>query len=192
MSDYEVPDVVDVHSPRRSTAIDLEARLQQLEHLLDQAKAVPLSSSIMLNRAEVEGLLHDLRAAMPEEVRQARWVVKEREEVLASARAERERILEEARSERARLISRTEVVEAANRETDRIIDDAHERARQLRLEADDYVDTRLGDFEGVLEETLQSIERGRDRLRGRPGVGEVVGDRASHDSRSPATRPGRA
>jgi cell division septum initiation protein DivIVA len=182
-SDYEVPEVVDVHSPgRRGTpAMDLEAKLQQLERMLAEAKTVPLSSSIMLNRAEIDGLIHDMRAAMPEEMRQARWVVKERSEVLESARSERDRILEEARSERARLISRTEVVEAANREADRIVDDARERARQLQLEADDYVDAKLANFEIVLGKTLQAVERGRDRLRGRLAADELVEDLAAEE-----------
>ncbi len=183
-SDFDVPDVVDVHSPRRTgsaPAVDFEAKLQHLEEMARDAKVVPLSSSIMLNRAEVDGLLHDMRAALPEEMRQARWVVKEREDVLESARAEHDRILEEARSERARLISRTEVVDAANRESERIIADAEERARQMRLQADDYVDGKLANFEIVLGKTLQAVERGRDKLRGRMHGDDLVDDLAADD-----------
>jgi len=178
-SDFDVPDVVDVHSPRRTSqapAVDFEAKLQHLEEITREAKVVPLSSSIMLNRAEVEGLIHDMRAALPEEMREARWVVKEREDVLESARAEHDRILEEARSERARLISRTEVVDAANREAERIVADAEERARQMRLQADDYVDGKLANFEIVLGKTLQAVERGRHKLRGRMHGDETIDD----------------
>lgn len=187
-SDFDVPDVVDVHSPRTTDApaIDMEAKLQHLEQLVRDAKVVPLSSSIMLNRAEVDGIIHDMRAAMPEEMRQARWVVKEREEVLESARAEHHRILEEARSERARLISRTEVVEAANREGDRIIADAEERARQMRLQADDYVDGKLANFEIVLGKTLQTVQRGRNKLRGRMHGDELVEDLNAQDDHDTA------
>lgn len=178
-SDFDVPDVVDVHSPRRTSqapAVDFEAKLQHLEEITRVAKVVPLSSSIMLNRSEVEGLIHDMRAALPEEMREARWVVKEREDVLESARAEHDRILEEARSERARLISRTEVVDAANREAERIVADAEERARQMRLQADDYVDGKLANFEIVLGKTLKAVERGRDKLRGRMHGDETIDD----------------
>lgn len=181
--DFDVPEVVDVHAPGSSQApaVDFEARLTHLEHLVRHAKPVPLSSSVMLNRPEVEGILADLQAAMPEEMREARWVVKEREEVLESARAEHDRILEEARSERARLISRTEVVDAANREAERIVADAQGRARELRLQADDYVDGKLANFEIVLGKTLQTVERGRDRLRGRLHADEVVDEMAAND-----------
>lgn len=185
MSDYEVPEVVDVHDPERNRgrgdAIDLDNRLRQLERMVAEAKIVPLSSSIMLNRAEVDGIIDDLRNAMPDELRQARWVVKEREEVLEAARAEAQRIIEEARSERARLISRTEVVEAANRESARIVEDAQERARQMRLDADDYVDGKLANFEIVLNKTLHTVDRGREKLRGRLHGDELVEDLNADD-----------
>ncbi len=47
MSDYEVPEVVDVHEPQRARgdAIDLDNRLRQLERMVAEAKIVPLSSS---------------------------------------------------------------------------------------------------------------------------------------------------
>ena len=60
--------------------VGLEAKLAQLEELLAEAKPVPLSSSIMLNRAEIDGLVGEIRDAVPEEVKQARWVTKERAE----------------------------------------------------------------------------------------------------------------
>jgi cell division septum initiation protein DivIVA len=183
MSDFDVPDVVDRHEPHRGEgrgdAIDMDTRLRQLEQMVAEAKPVPLSSSIMLGRAEAQGMVADIRSAMPEELRQARWVVKEREEVIESAHAER--IVEEARSERARLISRTEVVEAANREAGRIVDDAQERARQMRLDADDYVDGKLANFEIVLNKTLDAVHKGRDRLRDRLHGDELVQELSDAD-----------
>lgn len=185
MSDFDVPDVVDRHEPQRGDsrgdAIDLDTRLRQLEQMVAEAKPVPLSSSIMLGRAEAQGMVADIRSAMPEELRQARWVVKEREEVIESAHAEAERIVSEARSERARLISRTEVVEAATHEAGRIVDDAQERARQMRLDADDYVDGKLANFEIVLNKTLDAVNRGRDRLRDRLHGDELVQELANDD-----------
>ncbi len=154
------------HGPS-SLPVDVEAKLTQLELLVAEAKTVPLSASIMLNRSEVDGLVTELRDALPEEIKRARWILKERDEVLDKARREAETILEDANAERERLVSRTDVVQAANREADRIVEDAHEQARQLRLEAEDYVDAKLANFEVVLNKTLAAVERGREKLRGR-------------------------
>ena len=182
MSEYDEPEVVDVHAAQhRPVAMDLETKLAQLERMIAEAKAVPLSSSIMLNKAEVDGLVADLQASLPEELRQARWVVKERDDVLEAARSEGHRIVEEAKNERARLIAKTEVVQAANREAERIVEDARERARQIRLEAEDYVDAKLANFEVVLQKTLGAVERGREKLRGRLDADQLAADLAEED-----------
>jgi cell division septum initiation protein DivIVA len=156
--------------------LDLEAKLHHLERMVAEAKAVPLSASIMLNRSEVDALLHDIRTSLPDEITAARHVVKERDDLLASARADAEQVLADARAERERLIARTEVVQAANRESDRIVEEAREQARQIRLEAEDYVDAKLANFEVVLHKTLGAVERGREKLRGRLDADQLAAE----------------
>ncbi|HEX9889001.1 MAG TPA: hypothetical protein VGA69_05955 [Nitriliruptorales bacterium] len=156
--------------------LDIEAKLHQLDRMVADAKPVPLSASVMVNRAELEGLLGELRAAMPEELRQARWVMKERDEIVDKASREAQRLLEDANDERLRLIAKTEVVHAAGREADRIVEEAQEQARQIRLEAEDYVDAKLANFEVVLHKTLSAVERGREKLRGRLDSDELAAD----------------
>lgn len=167
------PTVPSAESAASPTA-DLAARLHELEQLVADAKAVPLSASIMLNRADIDRVLVALRESVPGEVRQARWVMQEQEEILARARSEARRLLHNAQDERHRLVARTEVVQAANREADRIVEDAHERARQIRHEAEDYVDAKLANFEVVLQKTLGAVERGREKLRGRLDAAELA------------------
>lgn len=153
---------------------DVEGRLDELERLVAGAKTVPMSSSILLNRAEVEGLLADLRQRLPEALRQARHVLRQRDELVEQARREADDIVEEARAERAGMLSRTEVVQAANREADRLIAEAQDHARQIRLEAEDYVDAKLANFEVVLNKILTAVARGREKLRGRLDVDELA------------------
>lgn len=153
--------------------MDIEARIQQIEELVQEAKAMPLSSSVLLNREEMLELLEEARRELPEEIKQARWVVKDREELLAKARKEAEAVVARAREEQARIASEQEVARAAREEADRVVTDSREKARLLRLEAEDYVDAKLAQFEIVLEKTISELERslgqvrrGRDRLRG--------------------------
>jgi cell division septum initiation protein DivIVA len=147
--------------------VDVDDRLSRMEQLLAEARPVPLSASVMVNRQDFDDLIAEIRGALPEELRQARWIIKEREDLLAQASREAEQIIADATAERDRLVSETEVVRAARREAERIMDDAREQARVLRLEAEDYVDGKLANFEIVLQKTLAAVERGRDRLRGR-------------------------
>lgn len=160
--------------------MDLAARLQQLEDMIREAKSMPLSSSALLNREEILELVAQMREVLPEEIKQARWVVKDREELLTKARRDSQRIVEEAEQEQLRMATREEVVKRADAEADRILAEAREEARRMRLEAEDYVDAKLAQFEIALQRsseelaatktalgrTLEQVEGGRERLRG--------------------------
>jgi len=154
--------------------VDVESHISHLEQLIAEARPVPLSASVMVNRREIDELLAALRAAMPEEMRQARWVLKERDELLAQGQREAEQLVADAQAEQQRLVSDTEVVRASRREAERILEDAREQARILRLEAEDYVDGKLANFEIALQKTLRTVEKGRERLRGRLASDELA------------------
>lgn len=158
---------------------DLAARLAELEEIVREAKSMPLSSSALLNRDEVLEMLRQMQEELPEEIKQARWVVKDREDLLAKARAEAERIVSEAHEDQLKMARREEVVERARLEAEQVLDQAEDRSRQIRKEAEDYVDAKLAQFEialrKILEDsqvatkglarTLDTVEVGRDRLR---------------------------
>ena len=168
-------------SDHQGVPLDVEGKLHQLERLVAEAKAVPLSASIMLNRAEVDGLVADVRDALPDELTQARWVVKERDEILERAQTDANQILEDARAEAARLVAQQEIVRSADREADRVVEEAREQARQMRLEAEDYVDAKLANFEVVLQKTLSAVEKGRRKLRGRLDTDQLAEDLGEPD-----------
>jgi cell division septum initiation protein DivIVA len=151
--------------------MDMAEELQAVIDEIQNAKPVPFSTSAMVNRKSLVDRLEDVRMNLPREIRQARGVVADRQGTLAQTREEAEAILRAARSERDLMVSRTEIVTAAGREADRIIDDAKIRAREIRMEAEDYVDAKLANFEIVLQKTLNAVARGRESLRGRLEAG---------------------
>jgi cell division septum initiation protein DivIVA len=108
-----------------------------------------------------------MRATIPEEIKQARWIVKERQEMLAEAKREAERIVKEAHDEQLRLVSEQEVVKQAENHAEDIIEEARAREREIRLGAEDYADDILNTLEVNLEKFLAAVQRGRDRLAGR-------------------------
>jgi cell division septum initiation protein DivIVA len=168
--------------------VDISARLLQIEELVRAAKSMPLSASVLVNQEEVLELLQSARAELPEEIKQARWVVKDREELLAKARRDGEAIVQKGIEERARLVSEQEVVRAARDESERLLAEAREQARQMRLEAEDYVDAKLAQFEIALGKTQQELDRsiaqvrrGRDKLRGVSPAQEEFGSEGVFD-----------
>ena len=143
---------------------DTQTLLVQLQDTLDAARSMPLSASVMVNREEFGEILQQAIDGLPEELRQARWLLKERDEVLERADREAERIIDVARVRAERMVERTEVVREARRAAEDTVNQAAKVAAQMRLEAEDYVDRKLAAFEVVLDRTMQQVAKGRERL----------------------------
>src|ERR1051325_7309839 len=77
--------------------MDVLVLIDKLDDLVHNAKAVPLTDQVRIDREEIYDILDQMRATIPEEIKQARWIVKERQEMLAEAKRECDRILGEAR-----------------------------------------------------------------------------------------------
>lgn len=141
------------------------AALQELRTLVSEARGVPLSASVIVVRDDVLALIDEAMESLPEELREARWLLREREQFLARASLEAEAILDAARQQAEALVSHTEIVRAAEHEAARIVLDAKERAARLRLQTEDFLDRRLAAVEIALDELLKATRRGRERLQ---------------------------
>ena len=119
--------------------MDVLVLIDKLDDQIHNAKPVPLTDQVRVDKEEVYDILDQMRATIPEEIKQARWIVKERQEMLAEAKREAERILKEART----------------------------REREIRLGAEDYADDILNTLEVNLTKFTAAVQRGRDRLAGR-------------------------
>jgi hypothetical protein len=148
-----------------------EALLRRVAEMISGARPMPLSASVMINREEVLELLEEAIERLPDELRAARWLLKEREDFLAKTRRDADDILDAARARAERMVQRTEVVKAAELRARQTIDAADDEARRLRLESEDYCDQKLASFEIVLERTLKTVAAGRTKLQGSPLAG---------------------
>ena len=144
---------------------DAEGLIQRAIDLVSSAKAMPLSASVLVSRDELVELLRAAQSQLPDELRQARWLLREREEFLAERAREAEALMEDVRARAEHMVSRTEVVRQANLVAQRILDDANEEARRLRHEAEDYCDQKLAGMEIVLERITRTVRAGRDKLQ---------------------------
>ena len=147
---------------------DAEALIRNALDVVQTAKAMPLSASVLVSREELAELLQSALDCMPDELRQARWLLKERDEFLAEKSRQADALLEEVRVQAERMVQRTEIVRQANHVAQRILDDANERARRLRHEAEDYADQKLASFEIVLDRTMKTVQAGREKLQVTP------------------------
>jgi vacuolar-type H+-ATPase subunit H len=143
-----------------------ESLLREAIEMVQDARPMPLSASSMINKEELLSLLTAAVQALPEELRSARWLLKERDDFLARVQGEGDEIIARARARAEQMVQRTELVKAAEERARRTVSDAEERARTLRLETEDWCDQKLGGMEVVLERTMRTIASGRARLQG--------------------------
>lgn len=143
---------------------DTEVLLRRVLDIINSAPKMPLSSTVRLERDEVVQLLEEAAARLPEEMRQARWLLKEREEYLAKVQREADDILAAARERAERIVQRTELVREAERVSRRTIEEAQDESRRLRHDAEDFCDQKLASFEIVLERVMKSVVAGRQKL----------------------------
>jgi cell division septum initiation protein DivIVA len=147
--------------------MDVLALIDKLDDLVHNARPVPLTDQVRIDREAIYELLDEMRSTIPEEVKQARWIVKERQEMLAEAKREAERILTDSREKAAQTASEQEVVKRAERQAAEIVEEARLREREVRLGAEDYADEVLGTLEVNLGKFLAAVQRGREKLQGR-------------------------
>ena len=147
---------------------DAETLLRRVIEIVTNAKSMPLSASVLISKDEVLELLEEGVNRLPEELREARWMLKEREEFLAKVNREADEILEAARIRAERMVQRTDIVREAQHVAQRTVEDARDEARRLRHEAEDYCDQKLAAFEIVLERTMKTVQAGRDKLQVTP------------------------
>ena len=155
-------------------------RIDEIITLVETARNVPMSRNCMLDRGEMVGLLDQLRSEIPAELRRAGALLDERDKILDAGQREADRMISEAEAEHHRLVSHNEVVVSADRESSRMIGDARAEAQRLRDEVDEYVDTTLANFEQFLTRSLASIERGRDKMHALREIGSFQTDEREH------------
>ena len=143
---------------------DTATLLDQLSEMLESARKLPMSASVSINRDEFGAILAEAIEGLPDELREARWLLKERDQVLERAQHEADRLIEAARVRAERMVEKSEVVRQARRTAEEILEDADRTAAAIKHEAEDYVDRKLAAFEVVLDRTMQQVAKGRERL----------------------------
>ncbi|HWL41679.1 MAG TPA: hypothetical protein VNQ73_01960 [Ilumatobacter sp.] len=143
---------------------DAETLLRRAIDIIADAPTMPLSSSPRIDRDEIIELLDEALARLPEELRQARWMLKERQDFINKTKKEAEEIREAARVQAERMVQRTEVVRAAEARARHVLDTADNDSRRLKLETEDFLDQRLASFEILLDKLSKTVAAGRHKL----------------------------
>jgi hypothetical protein len=157
--------------------MDSIEKLNAAVTLIEEARGVPLSASCVVHRGEILEILDGARLALPSDLDLAIQIISARDVIVEDARVSAEQMIATAREDVARMVEQTAIVQAARDEAQRILDDARALADQERLEVESYIDGRLATLEVILNKTMESVARGRERLDG-AGDKDVLGQLA--------------
>ena len=153
-------------------------RLDALHTMVTQAKAVPMSASCMINRAEALALIEAARDAVASDLVEAREIAERTPPEVQQAQEQADRIIAEAEQKAQRLVDESEVLDAARTRASEVEQQANDDADGLRREADVFVDGRIAALEAGLQKTLSQVQTMRARLAARSGLdaGEDAAD----------------
>ncbi|XBH20506.1 hypothetical protein V5R04_09660 [Jonesiaceae bacterium BS-20] len=147
-----------------SQTIGVSGLLDALTDTVERARAMPMSSSVLVNRNEVLDLLDALREALPSQITRADEVLSDAGQVFEDAAAQAEQVLAQARAQAHEMLSQQEITVAATAHAKDIVAKAQAEAIKLTTAADDYCDRRLADFEIDLGKLITQVQAGRNKL----------------------------
>ncbi|MCT4612922.1 MAG: ATPase [Clostridia bacterium] len=131
--------------------------LEKLEGSLEKGNAVLFTDKVLVNKEELYETLTDIRLKLPTEIKQAKWVVEERNKILLDAKKEADTIIADAERELARLVADNEITKKAMDEAERIIEDANQTAREMRLGSIEYADNVLYEMEKSVKSAMEQV-----------------------------------
>jgi vacuolar-type H+-ATPase subunit H len=156
--------------------VELSKILVEFEEVIEQNPKIPMTSKIIISDDVLLDFIDRIRANLPEEIKQANWVFKERERILEEAKQEAEKVVQEAHQYVARMADDSQVVKQAELKAEEIIAKANEVARQIHQGANQYADDILKELQAQLEQNLKNIEAGRLELQKAMGAQGAPGD----------------
>lgn len=146
--------------------MSIDEILEVIDDLIDRAWAVPLSGGrCMVDAEKLRQLIDDVRLNMPTEIKQARAIVADRNEIIGSARKEAENIVRRAEERSAFLVSESEIVKVSQEKATEIVSTAQLKARELRNASNEFVENILKVTETTLIENLGEIRNARQTVR---------------------------
>ncbi|MDD5922442.1 MAG: hypothetical protein PUC44_04605 [Eubacteriales bacterium] len=126
--------------------------LDELDDILDKASPVPLTGKVMIDKQEAREIIDEIRSALPDDVKQARWLKDEKERILDDAKTEYKKLIMEAKKQADFMVDNNDITLKARKHADAINEAADQYAKVLKMRTYDYLDKILYDLQGRMQE----------------------------------------
>jgi hypothetical protein len=149
---YEPADAID------DTSVDIFYLLDRLEELVSLGKRVPFYGKVMVEENEFLALVDQLRIAVPNEIKQAQRVIRERQTIIAESHEEAARILDAARKRAEYFVSQEGILNEARLKGEQVLQDAHDKRNRVMGEIDAYALEQFDKVEEAMRNGLALID----------------------------------
>jgi vacuolar-type H+-ATPase subunit H len=140
--------------------------LDMLQAEIENAPAVAFSKNTRkIDVEKIEDILRQIRANLPEDIKTAEIVNKERKRILMDAEREASRLIDNAAMKSRMLVSEHEIIKEAAASAHKLLADAQENAREVRLAANDYADELFSELEEYMASHMDLIRENRMVLK---------------------------
>lgn len=145
---------------------NVDELMEELYSVVERAWHLPLSGGkAMVDGSEVKQLLDELRDNLPQETRQARAIVADRNQIIADAKREAEGIVRAAEDRAKRMVQQDEITKQAQEQANSMLNQAAGKSREIRKATNEYVDDLLRRADDALAEGLAELRKTRQGIK---------------------------
>lgn len=145
--------------------MDILNLLERIEDIIEDASKFPLSNKVMVDKEEVLEVINEIRLKLPDEINRASWVAKERQRILNEAQTEADELVIKVKEQQKHLIEESEITRQAKNYANELIQEAEQRANEMKTGAYNYSDEILSRLQDKIKEINNIIEDNRDVLK---------------------------
>jgi cell division septum initiation protein DivIVA len=145
--------------------MDILNLLERIEDIIEDASKFPLSSKVMIDKEEVLEVINEIRLKLPDEINRASWVAKERQRILNEAQNEADELISKVTAQQKALIEDSEITRQAKKYANQLIQEAEQKANEMKSGAYDYSDEILSKLQEKIREINNIIEDNREVLK---------------------------
>ena len=138
--------------------MDILYLVDRLENLIAGSRRMPLVNQIIIKEGEILNIVDQMRTSIPDEIKQARRVIQEKERILAQAQADASTLLARAREETERAMNREGLLRAAEARSQELVRQAEEQAKDVVRQADEHTEQLKIDADNYVAETLRNLK----------------------------------
>lgn len=140
--------------------------LDAMEDMLDKAWNLPLSGGkCIVDIDRMQEWIADIRLHLPKEIKQAKMIVTDRQDILVDAKKEAEQIIQDAEKRANKMVTQSEITKRAQSKANQMMAQAHDQSTDLKTATGRFVDSLLSDAESSLTKTLQELKAAHTEMK---------------------------